>query len=264
MRARRTATMALAIALTLLTTAALAATTVRVAGDTAAAENDPGWMFNRDASTATPFTFDVGAASLGDGALHVLPIGATPADKMIAELFTGGALQVADLDSLTYDFLIGPGGTAADANEFYLNVYANFGSSDPLKFYDCRYDVVPTTGSTAAFTTVTFDPTASYPVTTRGSSPFTCPASPAGMDALDGPAVIRAFAMNVGDTSAGDVGLDGFLDAVVVTVDGDATTYDFEPDPDDKDDCKGGGWEAYGFRNQGQCIRFVNTGQDSR
>jgi len=31
-----------------------------------------------------------------------------------------------------------------------------------------------------------------------------------------------------------------------------------------KDDCKNGGWETFGFRNQGQCIRFVNTGQDSR
>jgi hypothetical protein len=35
-------------------------------------------------------------------------------------------------------------------------------------------------------------------------------------------------------------------------------------DPTTKDDCKNGGWEDYGFRNQGQCIRFVNTGQDSR
>jgi hypothetical protein len=31
-----------------------------------------------------------------------------------------------------------------------------------------------------------------------------------------------------------------------------------------KDMCKSGGWESFGFRNQGQCIRFVETGQDSR
>lgn len=31
-----------------------------------------------------------------------------------------------------------------------------------------------------------------------------------------------------------------------------------------KDDCRSGGWEAHGFANQGQCIRFVETGQDSR
>ena len=38
-----------------------------------------------------------------------------------------------------------------------------------------------------------------------------------------------------------------------------------EPDdPQTKDDCKNGGWEQFGFKNQGQCIRFVNTGKDSR
>jgi hypothetical protein len=35
-------------------------------------------------------------------------------------------------------------------------------------------------------------------------------------------------------------------------------------DAQTKDDCKDGGWDDFGFRNQGQCIRFVNTGQDSR
>jgi len=29
-------------------------------------------------------------------------------------------------------------------------------------------------------------------------------------------------------------------------------------------DCMDGGWERFGFRNQGQCIRAVNTGKDSR
>lgn len=35
-------------------------------------------------------------------------------------------------------------------------------------------------------------------------------------------------------------------------------------DPTTMDDCKNGGWAAYGFSNQGQCIKFVNTGKDSR
>lgn len=33
---------------------------------------------------------------------------------------------------------------------------------------------------------------------------------------------------------------------------------------DSKDQCKDGNWEGLGFKNQGQCLRFVNTGQDSR
>lgn len=35
-------------------------------------------------------------------------------------------------------------------------------------------------------------------------------------------------------------------------------------DPATKDDCKQGGFADFGFKNQGQCIQFVNTGKDSR
>ncbi|MEK6612065.1 MAG: hypothetical protein AABZ29_04735 [Gemmatimonadota bacterium] len=35
-------------------------------------------------------------------------------------------------------------------------------------------------------------------------------------------------------------------------------------DPTTKDDCKKDGWLTYGFRNQGQCVRFVETGKGSR
>ena len=31
-----------------------------------------------------------------------------------------------------------------------------------------------------------------------------------------------------------------------------------------KETCKDGGWQNFGFRNQGQCIRFANTDKDSR
>jgi len=35
-------------------------------------------------------------------------------------------------------------------------------------------------------------------------------------------------------------------------------------EPENIRDCMQGGWEEFGFRNQGQCIRFVNTKKDSR
>jgi hypothetical protein len=41
-------------------------------------------------------------------------------------------------------------------------------------------------------------------------------------------------------------------------------SFSFQADPLTKDDCKDGGWEVYGFRNQGQCVRFIETGGDSR
>lgn len=251
----------LAAFLTLATSALAADSTIVVSGHTAAAENTPGWLFNRDASTSTPYEFNTDQASIGYGSLYVLPIGATAADKFIGENFLN--TPIADVNEVSYDFMIGAGGEEADMVHFYMNVYANFGESDPFNFYDCRYDVVPTVGSTTGFETVSFDPTLTYPVTTRGSSPYTCPASPADMDVLSEGSTIRMFALNVGDTSTNDEGLDGYLDNVVVdTLDG-VTTYDFDPALD-KDTCKNGGWADFGFRNQGQCIRFVNTGQDSR
>lgn len=44
----------------------------------------------------------------------------------------------------------------------------------------------------------------------------------------------------------------------------DWTRFDVLSDAQTKDDCKDGGFEAYGFENQGQCVRFVETGMDSR
>lgn len=44
----------------------------------------------------------------------------------------------------------------------------------------------------------------------------------------------------------------------------DWTRFEVLPDAQTKEDCKDGGWEDYGFANQGQCIRFVETGTDSR
>jgi hypothetical protein len=257
---------ALAAAAALSMTAASLNTTIVVAGNTSAGENQPGWMFNRDVTTSTPFEFNTAAASIGVGSLYVKPIGATAANKFIGENFLNEF--IADIDSVSYDFKIGSGGDASDANQFYMNVYANFGESDDLKFYDCRYNIVPSAGSLAGFTTVTFDPTQSYPVTTRtgvNASPYTCPASPADMDTLSAGSNIRAIAINVGDTSASDVGLDGHLDNVVVTKNGAKTTYDFEPYVvvSNKDQCRGDGWktvkDAQGnsFKNQGQCVSYM-------
>lgn len=48
------------------------------------------------------------------------------------------------------------------------------------------------------------------------------------------------------------------------TVDFQLTWTSTGGDPTTVDDCKNGGWAAYGFSNQGRCIQFVNTGKDSR
>ena len=40
---------------------------------------------------------------------------------------------------------------------------------------------------------------------------------------------------------------------------GDITVVDGEPLPTTKQQCKNGGWGRFGFKNQGQCIAFVNN-----
>ncbi len=44
----------------------------------------------------------------------------------------------------------------------------------------------------------------------------------------------------------------------------DWTTFYVVPSPTTRADCTNGGWVTFEFANQGQCIKFVNTGQDSR
>ena len=54
-------------------------------------------------------------------------------------------------------------------------------------------------------------------------------------------------------------------DAQGPAVDNVRVTFDSGPaNPTTVDQCKKGGWAQYGFRNQGLCIQFVNTGKDSR
>jgi hypothetical protein len=69
---------------------------------------------------------------------------------------------------------------------------------------------------------------------------------------------LEALAVLVNQGS-GNPELMSYVDWVEV----DGHTYDFAPVVT-KDDCKDGGWEDLEFRNQGQCIRYVNTGHDSR
>lgn len=54
-------------------------------------------------------------------------------------------------------------------------------------------------------------------------------------------------------------------DAQGPALDNVRVTFDSGPaNPTEVGQCKKGGWEQFGFRNQGLCIQYVNTGKDSR
>lgn len=85
--------------------------------------------------------------------------------------------------------------------------------------------------------------------------------------ALNPDAVISGgFGVNQG---SGNPALVSAVDALTIGYGGDAVTYNFEPYrvAGSKDDCKAGSWQSVKradgstFKNQGQCIQYVNTGK---
>lgn len=248
---------ALAFAISVAVTGSGAASAV--AGTLVVNEADSqGWAFNPDPTNATPYEFNDDEASLGDGSLFVEALSSTAAHKFIAAKTLN--VPVADLSSVSYDFLVAGDGTAADSVHFYLNVYTNLPGSST--FYDCRFDYTPASGSTTLFTTNAVDGT-TLPSQKgdRAGDGFTCPATLGGMPVGS---TVSFIALNVGDTGANDEGLAGYLDNVVVTTLNDVTTYDFEHLTvlGDKTACKEGGWmtsEAPAFKNQGDCVSYFAT-----
>lgn len=194
--------------------------TQKVYSDTAPDSNQQGWLFNRDVSTTTPFEFNSSEAKIGTGSLYVKPIGGNASDKFIAEYFLKS--PVSEVSSISYDFKMGSGGDVSDASQFYMNAYVNF-NGDYSDYGHCVYSIIPSTYS--GWVTTSFDPTQNYSVRQRGSAPATCPSSPASIPG----GVLRMFALNLGDTSTSDVGLDGYFDNVVVETTEAKTTFDFEP-----------------------------------
>jgi len=187
-----------------------------VSGDTAE------WMFNRDTSTSTPYTFTNDAVKTGPGSLYVKPIGANPKDKFIAEYFAKTAVK--DFKWVKYDFKIAGNGTGADSDNFYLNVYATIDNSN--EYYDCRFDYVPKVAA-AKTRTATFNANATpVHVQKRGSRIAECPTT---LKEMPAGSYVRALAINVGDTTASDQGLAGYLDNVQVRKATTTYAYDFAP-----------------------------------
>lgn len=79
--------------------------------------------------------------------------------------------------------------------------------------------------------------------------------------------VLATYGVNQG---SGNEGIVAATDALSITVSGRTTTFDLEPappEPTTRDDCKRGGWRDHAradgspFKNQGDCIQYVNTGR---
>ncbi len=207
-----------------------------------------GWWFNRDPENTTPFAFSSDEAKIGDGSLFVPPIGTNGPDKFIGELFSFA--PITSDTAFTFDYKLATGRDS----DFYLNVYTNLPGTPVDNFYDCRFSYgaksAPDGGGWRTVGTTVGAPS----VTARGGA--TCPSSLADMPAGS---TVRTFAINVGQSNASDAGTSGYVDNVVVTLDGDTTVYDFEVPPISKSDCRKGGYADFGFANQGGCIAYLQA-----
>jgi hypothetical protein len=224
---------------------------------------DDAWgMFFLDGAN-NPYDFIESNPSIGDGSLYILPF-EEPAtvgtnDKFVGTLFLNQ--QISELNEFSYDFKIGQGGTAVNAPKFYARIYTAFGESPTNTFYDCRYELAPTTGSTSSYTTISFDPTNTYSVTTRGTSPYPCPDSPVDMDLIEPGSFITQIGFQL-DTDTGDDGLDGYFDNFILDTTTKKTIYDFElnfPEPSTSNQSGQSGRRVRLVCNDPHASNFANT-----
>lgn len=225
------------------------------------------WTLNPDAPNVTPAGFSTAQASIGIGSIHAAPIGNPPAAKLILKYEPAASIPVSSFESVSIDFRIDAASTSTAPNphkQFYINVYTL--APGATSWYSCRFDYVAGSGSTTNWTQLTAASSATPTSVGKHSSVPTCPTTLAGMPSGS---VVWRIAVNLGDTSANDVGIGGFFDKAQLTVGGSTTVFDFEPYvvASSKDACKNGGYAGLArtdgstFKNQGDCIQFVNTGK---
>jgi hypothetical protein len=212
-----------------------------------------------------PTTFNGPADSDGgNGSLRTGPIAAPASMKLELEPPEKNML-VSDFDSLSLEYQILTPAVSATPNHIYVNVYvdsaANGIGTFTNGFYDCRHGYLATANAVGWNSLSFSDATLSSP--TFGGA---CQTSLGGH--LAGSEIVF-FRVNVGDTSANDNNLEVALDLVEITFNGNGKLYDFEPYmvASSKEQCKDGGWQGVfrangsAFKNQGDCIQYVNTGK---
>ena len=238
-----------------------AATTVRVTENDIARQQDDtppakSWVFYTRAPTTTgAFRFGPATPPLGVGSFEIT----TPSggDKGYLFNFDHVGTKLSDIHELGYSTFR----TAGDAQQVVaLNMQVDYNGDAPGGFTTLVFEPVYNTdqGAVVSGQWQTWDADAGTWWSTRdipGVCASVCYESWSDIVAANPDAVVGGgYGLNQG---SGNPNLVSAADALIF---GD-TTYDFEPIPATKDDCKNDRWKQYGvFKNQGDCVSYVATG----
>jgi hypothetical protein len=228
-------------------------------------------LYTRAGTPPTAAAFDVGpgAPPLGVGSLHLTT--ATGAEKV--QLFNYDRVEtpLADLQVINYSTYRTAGSLQQVAA---LNITIDYNGAAPGGFATLVFEPVYNTAQGPVVSGEWQDWIASGSGIWWSTQPINgqCAGATATCDktwdeilANNPDALIGAIGVNQG---SGNGGLTSAVDALTVGSEGNTVTYDFEryAVAQTKDDCKNGGWEGLtradgsSFKNQGDCIQYVNTG----
>lgn len=246
--------------------AAVAASTTEVVN-----EDDLGvnWQVFVLGDGTSAFAAGPGTPPLGGGSFHMT----TTASPDKVTLFN-------------YDYI---GTRLADVGRIEYATYRSSSSTSPAHLVPSLNVQVDYIGDGSSFTTLVWEPIYAYGAAAiqddiwqlwdaRDSAPgsaggwwstkqipgvcaFNCFVSWETITANNPDAVVKiGFGVNYGRSSGAFAGA---VDALTIGVGADTVSYDFEPKPFAKEDCKNGGWANFVdpvFRNQGDCVSFFASG----
>lgn len=240
------------------------------------AENTPptrNWvLYTRNAGNGA---FEPGPATPPSGVGSLETVTPTGADKVTLFNFDHVGTPLADIDRLSYATYRAANPADVDAQLPAINIQVDVNGAAPGGFTTLVFEPVYNTGQGAIQDNVwqTWDAYLGGQAIWWSSNPI--PGAPNRdtfvtwdtiVAANPGAVIVGGFGINQG---SGNPALNANTDVLSIGYSGECATYDFEPYEvaATRDACKNGGWQALRradgtpFKNQGDCIQYVNTGK---
>lgn len=231
------------------------------------------WVFYTRSAATGAFVSGPSNPPLGVGSFSIVT--PTSADKATLFNFNREGTLLRDINALSYATYRDPASTAVAGQLPSYNITIDYNGSDAGGFSTLVFEPIynPTQGAIQNGVWQSWNAYSGIWWSTRainGVCAVACYVTWSDIVAANPNAVIQGgFGVNQG---SGAGGLTAATDALKLGTNSNTVTYNFEPfaTPLTKDDCKDGGWQnlraqdGSSFKNQGQCVSYVNhqNGQD--